>query len=135
MTSRISGIGLAGIQKKTLEQHSKAFLAHVVTLPVGGFYRYRARSGEAHGHDGRLIHILQTAVQKDAYATYLKYSEGVRKLPPIWLRDLLDFRKAAKPNRARAGGNPLPKSVSASSRPACPWVRCRRKPTARSTSQ
>jgi glutamate synthase (NADPH/NADH) large chain len=97
MTSRISGIGLAGIQKKVLEQHQKAFRAGAVTLPVGGFYRYRAKSGDAHGHDGRLIHILQTAVEKDSYATYLKYSEGIRKLPPIWLRDLLDFRKSTKP--------------------------------------
>ena len=97
MTSRISGIGLAGVQKKVLEQHARAFHSGAVTLPVGGFYRYRAKSGETHGHDGRLIHILQTAVEKDAYATYLKYAEGIRKLPPIWLRDLLDFRKAAKP--------------------------------------
>jgi glutamate synthase (NADPH/NADH) large chain len=96
MTSRISGIGLAGIQKKTLEQHRRAFRGNVVALPVGGLYRYRARSGEAHGHDGRLIHILQQAVEKDAYVTYLKYSEGVRKLPPIHLRDLLDFRRGTK---------------------------------------
>ncbi len=97
MSSRISGLGLAGIQKKVLEQHQKAFRSNVVTLPVGGFYRYRARSGEGHGHDGRLIHILQQAVEKDAYVTYQKYSEGVRKLPPLHLRDLLDFRPVTKP--------------------------------------
>ena len=95
MTSRISGIGLPGLQKKVLEQHKKAFGSNVVALPVGGVYRYRARSGEVHGHDGRLIHILQSAVERDAYATYQKYAEGVRKLPPIHLRDLLDFRKIA----------------------------------------
>lgn len=97
MTSRISGIGLPGLQKKVLGQHQKAFGSNVVALPVGGFYRYRARSGEVHGHDGRLIHILQSAVERDAYATYQKYSEGVRKLPPIHLRDLLDFRQVAAP--------------------------------------
>ena len=63
-----------GIQKKQLEQHQKAFRAGVVTLPVGGFYRYRAKSGETHGHDGHLIHLLQNAVEKDSYVTYLKYS-------------------------------------------------------------
>jgi glutamate synthase (NADPH/NADH) large chain len=93
MPSRISGLGLAGIQKKVREQHVKAYRTGAVTLPVGGFYRYRARSGDAHGHDGRLIHILQSAVEKDSYVTYQKYSAGIRKLPPIWLRDLLDFRK------------------------------------------
>ena len=46
----------------------------MVTLPVGGFYRYRAKSGETHGHDGHLIHLLQNAVEKDSYVTYLKYS-------------------------------------------------------------
>ena len=97
MSSRISGLGLAGIQKKVIEQHHRAFRAGVVSLPVGGFYRYRAKSGEAHGHDGQLIHILQAAVERDAYVTYQKYAEGVRKLPPIHLRDLLDFRPAAKP--------------------------------------
>ncbi|MDX2222162.1 MAG: glutamate synthase large subunit [Rhodospirillaceae bacterium] len=97
MPSRISGIGLAGLQKKVLESHAKAFRGNVVTLPVGGFYRARAKSGEAHAHDGRLIHMLQSAVERDSYATYLKYSEGIRKLPPIWLRDLLDFRRVNKP--------------------------------------
>ena len=93
MPSRISGIGLAGIQKKALEQHRRAFRTEAVTLPVGGFYRSRANSGEAHAFDGQLIHILQNAVEKDSYATYLKYSAGIRKMPAIWLRDLLDFKK------------------------------------------
>ncbi len=94
MPSRISGLGLAGIQKKALEQHHKAFRPEAVTLPVGGFYRYRAQSGDTHAFDGRLIHLLQSAVEKDSYATYLKYSAGIRQMPAIWLRDLLDFRKS-----------------------------------------
>jgi glutamate synthase (NADPH/NADH) large chain len=93
MTSRISGIGLPGIQKKVKAQHGKAYRAGVVTLPVGGFYRYRAHSNEAHSFDGRLIHTLQAAVDKDSYQIYQRYSEGMRKLPPISLRDLLDFRR------------------------------------------
>ncbi len=96
LSSRISGLGLSGIQKKVLEQHKKAFGSNVVTLPVGGFYRYRAKANEGHAHDGQLIHLLQSAVDRDAYATYQKYSAGVRKLPPIALRDLLDFRKTGK---------------------------------------
>src|SRR5690606_13837303 len=90
MPSRISGIGLPGIQHKMLEQHEKAFRSDVISLPVGGIYRYRA-SGEVHSFDGELIHILQTAVEKDSYSLYKKYSEGLRNLPPINLRDLLDF--------------------------------------------
>ncbi|MFC3051431.1 glutamate synthase large subunit [Kordiimonas pumila] len=96
MPTKISGIGLAGIQKKILEQHNKAFLDGVETLAVGGLYRYR-RDGEVHGHDGQLIHLLQKAVASDNYAKYLTYSRGLNSLPPVNLRDLLDFRWPAKP--------------------------------------
>ena len=95
MTSRISGIGLAGIQIKALEAHRRAYDEEALALPVGGFYRYR-RGGELHAFEGSLIHVLQSAVAEDSYGTYRRYAEGLRKLPPIHLRDLLDF----KPRRA-----------------------------------
>src|SRR6185312_12033101 len=95
MTSRISGIGLAGIQLKTLDMHRRGFAEDVIALPMGGFYRYR-RGGELHAFEGTLVHTLQTAVATDSYGAYRRYSEGLRKLPPIHLRDLLDF----KPKRA-----------------------------------
>ena len=90
MTSRISGIGLSGLQRKVIDLHARAFAEDSVALPVGGLYRFR-RSGEAHAFEGNLIHALQTAVATDSYHTYKKYSEATRKLPPIHLRDLLDF--------------------------------------------
>ena len=62
MPSRISGIGLTGIQKKVSEIHRRAHAEDVLALPVGGFYRYR-RSGEAHYWDGMVIHQLQNAVE------------------------------------------------------------------------
>jgi glutamate synthase (NADPH/NADH) large chain len=97
MTSRISGIGLQGIQKKVLEQHAKAFGSAAVVLPVGGFYRVRKQGGEAHHFDGQLIHTLQQAVATDSYQTFKRYSAGLRKLPPITIRDLLDFKPAVEP--------------------------------------
>lgn len=95
MPTKISGIGLSGIQKKVLEQHAKAFEEDALTLPIGGLYRYR-RGGEVHAHDGQLIHLLQTAVGQDNYAKYLTYSRGLHNLPPVNLRDLLDFRRPEK---------------------------------------
>jgi len=95
MPTKISGIGLAGIQKKVLEQHAKAFADDALVLPIGGLYRYR-RGGEVHAHDGQLIHLLQSAVGQDNYAKYLTYSRGLHKLPPVNLRDLLDFRRPPK---------------------------------------
>ncbi|WP_142850556.1 glutamate synthase large subunit [Telmatospirillum sp. J64-1] len=96
MASRISGLGLAGIQHKVIEQHRKAFTANNPSLPVGGFYRYR-RSGEVHSFDGTLIHTLQTAVATDSYTTYKRYSEGLRRMPPVNLRDLLEFKPLGAP--------------------------------------
>ena len=97
MPSKISGIGLNGVEEKTREQHAKAYDLPVTTLPIGGFYRYR-RGGEVHAYDGTLIHMLQKAVGEDNYAKYLNYSHGLQNMPPVNLRDLLDFRRAEKPS-------------------------------------
>jgi glutamate synthase (NADPH/NADH) large chain len=90
MTSKISGIGLQGIELRTREAHERAFAEDVIALPIGGFYRYR-RGGEKHAFEAELIHMLQSAVDRDSYATFKRYSEAVRKQPPLNLRDLLDF--------------------------------------------
>ncbi|MBM4438762.1 MAG: alpha-hydroxy-acid oxidizing protein, partial [Actinobacteria bacterium] len=95
VTSRISGIGLPGIHRRALELHRRAFLEPGV-LPIGGIYRYR-RNGEAHAFDGRLIHLLQTAVARDSFSLYRKYTEGVAALPPVSPRDLLEFAPKAPP--------------------------------------
>ncbi|APH53955.1 Glutamate synthase [NADPH] large chain [Granulibacter bethesdensis] len=91
MQSRISGIGLGGIAHKALELHRTAWSSDAVTLPVGGFYKLRRR-GEVHAFDGPLIHTLQEAVATGSYTTYRRYTDMVRRLPPVALRDLLDFR-------------------------------------------
>jgi glutamate synthase (NADPH/NADH) large chain len=91
MPSRISGIGLAGLEAKAVEAHRKAWDSSIVTLPVGGFYKAR-RSGEAHAFEARLIHTLQSACDRGDYQTYKAYSAALRSLPPIQLRDLLDYR-------------------------------------------
>ncbi len=91
VASRISGIGLNGLARRVLDLHAKAFGSEVVTLPVGGLYKLRQR-GEAHAFGGTLIHTLQKAVDTDSYQTFKRYSEMVRKQPPVALRDLLDFR-------------------------------------------
>jgi glutamate synthase (NADPH/NADH) large chain len=96
MPSRISGIGLAGLETKAVELHRKAWDAAVVTLPVGGLYKAR-RSGEAHAFEARMIHTLQTACDTGSYDLYKAFSKAIRTLPPIQLRDLLDYRSDAGP--------------------------------------
>ncbi len=96
MPSRISGIGLPGIERKVLDLHARAFADEATMLPVGGLYRYR-RSGEVHSFAPELIHTLQSAVASDSYRLYRKYADGMRDLPPVNLRDLLDFRPLGEP--------------------------------------
>ena len=97
LPSRISGIGLAGIEERVRTLHEKAFAhGNVESLPIGGFYRYRVGS-EKHAWEGQLVHLLQSAVGGGSYKLYKQYSEGVRSGPPIHIRDLLDFRS---PNAA-----------------------------------
>jgi len=92
ITSKISGIGLIGIEKKIREIHKEAFESTDTVLPIGGIYRYR-KNGETHQYQGKLIHLLQSAVGSNSYEAYKRYAKGIYNLPPINLRDLIDFRK------------------------------------------
>ena len=93
MSSRISGIGVIGIEKKIKELHAKFNSKNVFTLPIGGLYRYR-KTGEDHQYQGKLIHLLQSAVGSGSYEQYKRYSAGIHNLPPINIRDLLEFKKS-----------------------------------------
>ena len=89
--SKISGIGLTGIEKKIRSIHKDAFDIHSNILPIGGIYRY-SKNGETHQYQGKLIHLLQAAVGSNSYETYKKYTKGIYGLKPISLRDLIDFK-------------------------------------------
>ncbi len=91
MPSRISGIGLGGIQKRAYRNHVRAFDEDVAALPIGGLYRYR-QGGEAHAHSAQTIHLLQSAVTQESYQLYRRYSNAIREAPPTSLRHLMDFR-------------------------------------------
>ena len=91
MVSRISGIGIIGIEKKIKELHNKFSEKNVFALPIGGLYRYR-KTGENHQFQGNLIHVLQHAVGTGSYEHYKKYSKGIQNLTTINLRDLLEFK-------------------------------------------
>ncbi|MBY9062830.1 glutamate synthase large subunit [Sphingomonas yunnanensis] len=90
MPAKISGEGYASLHVNATERHEAAYDQAVATLPIGGFYRQR-HNGEAHAYSAQLMHLLQTAVATDSYSSYLQFSRGVADLPPIYLRDLLQF--------------------------------------------
>ena len=91
MPSRISGIGIGGIQQKAEAIHAKAFLDGEGALPIGGLYKLR-RAGETHAWGARLMHLLQTACNTGNFDLWKQYSTGMQSQPPIHLRDLLDFK-------------------------------------------
>ena len=57
MQSRISGIGISGIQGQISDIHSKGWHAEQDILPIGGFYKSR-KSGEKHAWEAQNMHML-----------------------------------------------------------------------------
>ncbi|RID90050.1 glutamate synthase large subunit [Gemmobacter lutimaris] len=96
MHSRISGIGLHGIQMKSQEVHAKGWMGGSDVLPIGGFYKAR-RSGEKHAWEAQTMHMLQAACDRASYDIWKQYSASMRANPPIHIRDLLDIKPLGKP--------------------------------------
>ncbi|WP_300516096.1 glutamate synthase large subunit [Aliiroseovarius sp.] len=96
MVSRISGIGVSGIQKKLEAVHAAGFGQGNAAMPVGGFYKAR-RSGETHAWEAQTMHLLQHACNKASYELWKQYSARMQSNPPIHLRDLLDIKPIGKP--------------------------------------
>ncbi|NCO17277.1 MAG: glutamate synthase large subunit, partial [Alphaproteobacteria bacterium] len=95
MHSRISGIGVSGIQVKVEQVHAKGWRGGLDVLPVGGFYKARA-SGEKHAWEATTMHLLQTACDRGSFDLWKQYSATMRANPPIHLRDLLDIKSLGK---------------------------------------
>ena len=96
MLSRISGIGLYGIQRNANKVHAKGWKGGQDILPIGGFYKAR-RSGETHAWQAQNMHIMQSACDRASYELWKQYSARMQSNPPIALRDLMDFKPVAKP--------------------------------------
>ncbi|MBN2739469.1 MAG: glutamate synthase large subunit [Rhodobacteraceae bacterium] len=96
MHSRISGIGLHGIQHKLEEVHAKGWKGGQDVLPIGGLYKAR-RTGETHAWGAQTMHMLQTACNRASYDLWKQYSAMMRANPPIHIRDMLDIKSLGKP--------------------------------------
>ncbi|MFD0911074.1 glutamate synthase large subunit [Ruegeria arenilitoris] len=96
MTSRISGIGVTGIQSKAEGIHAKGWESGLDVLPIGGFYKAR-KSGETHAWEATSMHMMQMACNRASYELWKQYSAKMQANPPIHLRDLMDFKPLAKP--------------------------------------
>ncbi len=96
MISRISGIGVSGIQTKAEEIHALGFGRGQDVLPIGGFYKAR-KSGETHAWGAQTMHMMQAACNKASYQLWQQYSKAMQANPPIHLRDLLAIKSLGKP--------------------------------------
>jgi glutamate synthase (NADPH/NADH) large chain len=100
MASRISGIGLGGLQKQVEAVHAKGWAGGggnaAMILPIGGFYKAR-RSGETHAWGAQVMHMLQMACNSASYELWKQYVSAMRAMPPIHLRDLLDIKAMGQP--------------------------------------
>ncbi|WP_444453722.1 glutamate synthase large subunit [Rhodobacter capsulatus] len=96
MQSRISGIGLHGIQHKLEQVHGKGWLGGQDVLPIGGFYKAR-KSGEKHAWEAQTMHMLQSACERSSFDLWKQYSAMMRANPPIHIRDLLDIKPLGRP--------------------------------------
>ncbi len=96
MHSRISGIGIWGIQKKLLEVHARGWRGGQDVLPIGGFYKAR-KTGETHAWEAQAMHMLQAACTRASYEMWKQYSARMKAAPPIHLRDLMDFKALGDP--------------------------------------
>ncbi|GAA4225777.1 glutamate synthase (NADPH/NADH) large chain [Sagittula marina] len=88
MISRISGIGVNGIQHKAEQVHALGFKNGRDVLPIGGFYKAR-KSGETHAWGAQTMHLMQSACDRASYELWKQYSNAMQANPPIHLRDLL----------------------------------------------
>ncbi|WP_394198699.1 glutamate synthase large subunit [Litoreibacter albidus] len=96
MQSRISGIGINGIQTKAAAVHATGWASETALLPIGGFYKSR-RSGEKHAWEAQTMHMLQAACNRASYDMWKQYSQTMKANPPIHLRDLLDIKSLGEP--------------------------------------
>ena len=96
LTSRISGIGLTGIQTKLEEIHRRAFGGGQDVLPIGGFYKAR-KSGETHAWGARSMHMMQMACNTGSFEMWKRYARQMQENPPIHLRDLLAIKPLGAP--------------------------------------
>ena len=90
VVSRISGIGLPGLERRTIDLHREAWSGRPV-LSIGGFYRQRA-SAEHHALTSDAISNVQQAVRQNDPIAWGKYRDGLLAQGPVHLRDLMDFR-------------------------------------------
>jgi glutamate synthase (NADPH/NADH) large chain len=98
VTSRLGGIRLDELAVDSKRLHDRAFKEEPgAVLPGKGLLAYR-KDGEEHAWNPESISTLQLATRLGSYRKFKEYTNIVNgKKNPVFLRDLLGYRKAAVP--------------------------------------
>ena len=97
--STIGGIGLRDIARDAIRLHDEAFKPKKLDgfLHNTGLFSYR-KDGIEHAWNPETIANLQIATRLGSYKKFKEWAKSVdEKEKPIFLRDFLGFKKAAKP--------------------------------------
>ena len=91
--SRVGGIGLSDIEKRTRDLHGIAFDPYNGDLGLAVKGWHKSRSGkEKHLYDPETIHLLQLATRNGSYETYKKFTSLIDSDDRhITLRSMLEF--------------------------------------------
>ncbi len=102
-SSTIGGVGLRDIAKEYSQLHTDAFSRANISepqnspLPNNGLFAWR-KDGIDHAWNPETITMLQLATRVGSYKKFKEWAQVVdQKEKPIFLRDFLGFKKAAKP--------------------------------------
>jgi glutamate synthase (NADPH/NADH) large chain len=88
--------GSPALQKKVVEVHARGWLRGQEVLPIGGFYKARARARRTPGKR-RPMHMLQMACNNGVLRAVEAVFGQDAANPPIHLRDLLDIKPLGAP--------------------------------------
>ncbi|MBQ4280100.1 MAG: glutamate synthase large subunit [Rikenellaceae bacterium] len=95
--SPIAGIGVDDIAAEALAAHARGFAGEIAegeALGNAGIYKYR-KGGEYHAWFPQTISRLQQSTRTGDYAKFKEYTKiADEEHPPVFLRDMLDFRRA-----------------------------------------
>ncbi len=97
--STIGGIGLRDIAKDAIRLHDAAYKPETISpfLKNDGLFSYR-KDGIKHAWNPETIATLQLATRTGSYKKFKEWEQLVdEKEKPIFLRDFMGFKKAAKP--------------------------------------
>ncbi|WP_300557083.1 glutamate synthase large subunit [Maricaulis sp.] len=95
VVSRISGMGLSGLEGRLVNLHRGAWQHERARLPIGGFFRQRS-SGDRHALSAQSIDALHKAVRDNEPSAWVQYREAIEAQGPVHLRDLMAMRPLGK---------------------------------------